>query len=94
METNQKPNKQRCEKFAKEHGLTIEMEDRMFRGERTGWFSVDLPDGFITDQGNCGRFSEWDCSDISKAEIWSSVWDDMEDLISSPWIPIEESTNG
>lgn len=85
-----KPNKQRCEKFAKENNLTIEMEDCIFRGVRTGWVSVDLPDGLITDQGNCGRFSEWDGADISKAEIWLAVQEMMDDLVSCEWMTTEQ----
>ena len=94
METNpkQKPNKQRCEKFAKENGLTIEIDRWRERGEYLGSISVDIPEGLITEDGYCGKGGEID--GLSMEDIWSFVWDAMDELTSGPWIPIEESTNG
>lgn len=92
METKQKPNKQRCEKFAKENGLTIEIERWRERGEYRGSVSVDIPLGLITETGYCGHCGEIEGD--SMEDIWSFVWDAMDALTSSPWIPTEESTNG
>ena len=88
METKQKPNKQRCEKFAKENGLTIEIERWRERGEYRGSVSVDIPLGLITETGYCGHCGEIEGD--SMEDIWSFVWDAMDALTSSPWIPTEE----
>jgi len=83
-----KPNKQRCEKFAKEHGLTIEIDRWRERGEYIGSYSVDLPAGLITETGYCGQTSEIEGQ--SMEDIWSCVWDSIDELTSVAWLPNDD----
>ncbi|CAB4156082.1 hypothetical protein UFOVP665_41 [uncultured Caudovirales phage] len=82
-----KPNKARCEQFAKEHNLTITIDRWRERGEYLGSVSVDLPEGMITTTGYCGQCGE--AEGQSMESIWSFVWNAMHELTSVEWLAIE-----
>ena len=85
------PNKARCEQFAKEKGLTITIDRWRERGEYLGSYSVDLPAGMITETGYCGQCSEIEGQ--SMQEIWSCIWDSIDELSSVDWVAIEDEVN-
>ena len=73
--------KAKCESFAKANNLTITI--RKFDGI---WYSVDLPEGLITESGYAGLGGEDDIGDMRMPEIWGAIMDDMESLISEKWL--------
>jgi hypothetical protein len=82
------PNKARCEKFAKEHNLTIELDRWRAWGAQSVSYSVDLPAGMITETGYCGMGGESD--DAVMAQVWDAIWDIMDELTSVDWLAIED----
>ena len=87
-ETKMKITKAKCMKFAVENNLTIELDRWSAWGAWSVSYSVDLPNGMITDDGYCGRCGETD--DAVMAEVWETIWGDMQELTSSEWMTIEE----
>jgi hypothetical protein len=83
-----KPNKARCEKFAKEHNLTIELDRWRAWGAQSVSYSVDLPAGMITETGYCGMGGESD--DAVMSQVWDAIWDIMDELTSVEWVAIED----
>ena len=73
--------KAKCESFAKANNLTITI--RKFQWI---WWSVDLPEGLITESGYAGLGGEDDMGDMRMPEIWGAIMDDMESLISEKWL--------
>jgi hypothetical protein len=74
--------KKKCEAYAAQHFITITV--RRFSGV---WYSVDLPEGLITESGNTGKGGEVDdWEDVSMAEIWGAIMDDMKTLVWEKWI--------
>ena len=74
--------KAKCESFARDNGLTITI--RKFDGV---WYSVDLPEGLITESGNTGKGGDTDGDDYTMPEVWGSIMDDMETLLAEEWVP-------
>jgi len=72
--------KKKCEAYAAQHFITITV--RRFSGV---WYSVDLPEGLITESGNTTRGGEED-GDMRMPEIWGAIMDDMEALVWEKWI--------
>jgi hypothetical protein len=87
-ETEMKHTKAKCERFAKEHNLTIELDRWAAWGTWSVSYSVDLPAGMITETGYCGQGGETD--DAVMAEVWHAIWDIMDELTSVAWLPIED----
>lgn len=83
-----KITKAKCEQFAKENNLTIEIDRWSAWGSWSVSYSVDLPNGMITKTGYCGKGGETD--DAVMAEVWETIWWDMQELTSSEWITIDE----
>lgn len=83
-----KITKAKCEQFAKAHNLTIEIDRWSAWGSWSVSYSVDLPNGMITESGNCGQGGETD--DAVMAEVWQCIWDIMDELTSLKWMTIEE----
>lgn len=79
-----------CEELAAHHGITIDFHFWKSSGVRCYQYSVDLPDGMITESGNTGRYGEDDIGDNTAAEIWGYILDDMEGLIAEEWMTISE----
>ena len=74
--------KKKCEAYAAQHFITITV--RRFSGV---WYSVDLPEGLITESGNTGKGGEVaDYEDVKMPEIWGAIMDDMKTLVWDKWI--------
>lgn len=79
-------NKAKCEQYAKDHNLLLEVE-----GGR-GWFGyqyeISIPEGMYMDDGSTGR-SEYDL-DVPKPDVWALIWSDMHSIVESAWLTREE----
>jgi len=73
--------KAKCEAFARANRLTITV--RRFNGV---WYSVDLPEGLITESGNTGKGGDTDGEDYTMPEVWGAIMDDMETLLAEEWV--------
>jgi hypothetical protein len=73
--------KAQCTAFAARHFLKITI--KRFDGI---WYSVDLPEGLITESGYTGKGGEED-GDMRMPEIWGAILEDMESLVWENWIP-------
>lgn len=49
-------------------------------------YSVDLPEGLITESGMTGYAGEDDIGEIRMPEIWGAIMQDMEYLVAERWI--------
>jgi hypothetical protein len=83
-----KITKAKCEQFAKANNMTIEIDRWSAWGSWSVSYSVDLPNGMITEAGDCGRCGETD--DAVMAEVWETIWSDMQHLVSYEWMTIDE----
>jgi hypothetical protein len=79
-------NKAKCEQYAKDHNLLLEVE-----GGR-GWFGyqyeISIPEGMYMEDGTTGR-SEYDL-DVPKADVWALIWADMLSIAEETWMTREE----
>ena len=73
--------KKKCEAFAAHHGLTIKVA-----GSRGIWYSVDLPEGKITESGMTGKGGDTDGDPMTMKEVWQAIMDDMESLVAEKWL--------
>jgi hypothetical protein len=76
--------KAKCHSYAAQHFLTLEVRKMSYLS-----FSVDLPDGLITESGRTGFAGEDDIGDMRMPEIWGSIMEDMEALVWEKWMPNE-----
>ena len=76
--------------YAAKHNLTIDFNYWIAYGSRNYQFSVDLPDGMITESGNTGKYSEEEFSDHTAAQIWDYILGDVKALIAENWITLQE----
>jgi hypothetical protein len=49
-------------------------------------YSVDLPEGLITESGNTGLCGEDDIGEVRMPEMWGAIMQDMEILVSEKWL--------
>jgi len=83
--------RKKCEQYAAQHNLTIDYESHYSKHSgRSYSYSVDLPDGMITEDGYTGKGGESECSDHTAAEVWAYILDDMRSLVEQEWITLEE----
>ena len=82
--------RKKVEQRAAAHNITIEFAHWREFGGRCYQYSVDLPDGMITEDGNTGKYAEESDSDHTAAEIWDYILADVEDLIERKWITLTE----
>lgn len=76
-----KSTKAKCEAFAKENSLKLEVE---YYGKWFGYsYSITIPDDKILWDGCTGRSGLQ--LDIPKAEVWAMVMGDMEEIMSREW---------
>ncbi len=73
--------KAKCEAFAARHFLTIEVRKMYYLS-----FSIDLPEGLITQGGLTGLAGEDDEGEMRMPQIWGHIMQDMEALVSDRWI--------
>ena len=78
----------KCEKFAQESNLTFEINRFRDWSEWYVSYSVDLPDGMITDTGYCGMSAE---GEGTMAQAYEAVWSCMDELVNSHWMTIDEA---
>jgi hypothetical protein len=83
--------RKQCEAFAAQHGLTMTVHHGREFGLLYAWYSVDLPDGKITDSGNTGKGGDIDGEEMTMPELWSAIMGDMQTLISERWIDAADS---
>ena len=69
----------RCAKYAAAHNLSITIF-----GSYNVAYTVDLPDGMITEQGNTGLGGQAD-TDQKMPEIWGAIMEDMQALTAQKW---------
>ena len=79
-----------CEKFAAEHNLSLDYNRWKSGGVWCYAYSVDLPDGMITDDGNTGKGGEDEDGLLTTAQVWGYILADMKDLASRTWVPIQD----
>ena len=72
--------KAKCEKYAAEHNLTIEIF-----GSRGTAYSVDLPTGMITETGATGLGGEAELEQ-KMPEVWGAIMQDMKALVDQEWL--------
>lgn len=73
--------KAKCEAYAARHFLTLEVRKMDYLS-----YSVDLPEGLITESGNTGLAGEDDEGEIRMPEMWGAIMQDMETLVSEKWV--------
>ena len=79
--------RKKCEAFAALHGLTLKVA-----GNRGVCYSVDLPDGKITESGMTGRGGDTDGDPMTMKEVWVAIMQDMEYLVEEKWLDVNESS--
>lgn len=83
-------NKTDCLKLAKKHNLEIVLppwgsikSDLMIQ--------INLPDGYLTDDNSTGLSLFFNLADVNKKQIWKTVFEDIQKLITQkPWIMEEK----
>jgi hypothetical protein len=83
-------NRRTCERYAAQHNLTIDFASGTTRSGRYYRYSVDLPDGLITESGYTGLGGETDPGDHTAAEVWGFILGDMESLVDERWVTLAE----
>ena len=83
--------RKKCEAFAAQHDLTITVDHSREFGLLYAWYSVDLPDGKITESGNTGKGGDVDGEEMTMPELWSAIMSDMKTLIAETWIDTADS---
>ena len=78
----------KCEKFAQESNLTFEIKRFRDWAEWHVSYSVDLPDGMITDTGYCGMSAE---GEGTMNQAYEAVWSCIDELVSAEWLTINEA---
>ena len=73
--------KAKCEAYAARHFLTLEVRKMYYLS-----YSVDLPEGLITESGRTGFAGEDDCGEMRMPEIWGAIMADMESLVWEKWV--------
>jgi hypothetical protein len=80
--------KAKCEAFALEHNLTLEV-----KGRTNDWFGVEywiqIPDGYILEDDTTGK-SGHDLCDIPKSEVWGMIMQDMKLCVEMEWKKVEQ----
>ena len=72
--------RKKCQAYAAQNFLTLEVRKHLYL-----MYSVDLPEGLITESGRTGLAGENDV-ELSMPEIWGAILEDMETLVSEKWI--------
>lgn len=74
-----KTSKAECEKFASANNLTFTIGWNASFFDR-GWeYEISIPDGMLLSDGTTGR--TLNCGEIPKAQVWSAMMQDMQDII-------------
>ena len=73
--------KAKCISYAARNFLTLEVRKNQYL-----MYSVDLPEGLITESGMTGYAGEDDIGEICMPEIWGAIMQDMEYLVAERWI--------
>ena len=73
--------RKKCEAYAARNFLTLEIKKHLYL-----MYSVDLPEGLITESGRTGFAGEDSDGDTKMPEIWGSIMEDMEALVWEKWI--------
>jgi hypothetical protein len=73
--------KAKCEAYAARHFLTLEVRKNYYLS-----YSVDLPEGLITETGRTGFAGEDDEGEMRMPEIWGAIMADMEALVYEKWV--------
>ena len=73
--------KAKCQAYASAHFLTLEIQKGRYLS-----YSVDLPEGLITESGRTGFGGEDGDEPMRMPEIWGSILEDMEALVWEKWI--------
>jgi hypothetical protein len=73
--------KAKCEAYAARHFLTVEVRKMYYLS-----YSVDLPEGLITESGHTGLAGEDDCGEVRMPQMWGAIMQDMETLVSEKWV--------
>lgn len=76
--------------YAAKHNITVRFEHGRSCGHRSYEYSVDLPDGMITESGYCGRYGEDEYGDNTAAQVWDYILADVESLIAEKWITLAQ----
>lgn len=77
-----------CDKFAQANNMTFTIERFRDWGEWYVSYSVDLPEGMITDTGCCGMSAE---DEGTMSQAYEAVWSCMDELASAEWLTIEQA---
>ena len=84
--------KQKCEAFATQHNLSLEVSRGREWGELWATYSIDLPDDQITESGMRGRAGDLDDGSVeTMAEVWQCIWEDMQLLVAERWVNIADA---
>lgn len=79
-----------CEKFAAEHNLSLDFNRWKNFGVWCHQYSVDLPDGMITEDGNTGLGGEEEDGLVTTPEVWGYIMSDMQTLVACKWVPLQD----
>ena len=73
--------KAKCISYAARLFLTLEVRKMYYLS-----YSVDLPEGLITESGHTGLAGEDDIGEVRMPELWGQIMQDMETLVSEKWV--------